>query len=179
MSLDDLDDLDRLEAELQRDAATRQQRLAATQQAAHPASAKDASVRPCYPGVQEWVAAVFSPTFARRSTPTFTWCAQWWRHPGGTGPARGAVAVLGDAAAGPAAGHEQLAVRSLRPPATDPDRTSRAVRWLRPDPALRAGPGATGPPTGPDALVANTLDQLTPLPHDRHTCPPRHRCWRT
>ena len=81
MSLDDLDDLDGLEAELQRDAATRQQRLAATQQAAHSASAKDGSVRPCYPGVQEWVAAVFSPTFARRSTPTFTWCAQWWRHP--------------------------------------------------------------------------------------------------
>jgi len=154
VSLDDLEDLDRLEAELQRDAATRQQRLAATQQAAHPASAKDGSVRPCYPGVQEWVAAVFSPTFARRSTPTFTWCAQWWRHP------------------------EQLAVRSLRRPATDPDRTSRAVRWLRPDPALRAGPGATGPPTGPGALVANTLDQLTPLPHNRHT-PPWHRCWRT
>jgi hypothetical protein len=76
-----LDDLDGLEAELQRDAATRQQRLAATQQAAHPASATEGSVRPCYPGVQEWVAAVFSPTFARRSTPTFTWCAQWWRHP--------------------------------------------------------------------------------------------------
>lgn len=64
-----LDDLDRLEAELQRDAATRQQRLAATQQAAHPANAEDGSVRPCYPGVQEWVAAVFSPTASPGAAP--------------------------------------------------------------------------------------------------------------
>jgi hypothetical protein len=26
------------------------------------------------------VATVFCPTFVRRSTPTFRWCSQWWRH---------------------------------------------------------------------------------------------------
>ncbi len=30
--------------------------------------------------LEDWVASVFCPTFVRRSTPTFRWCGQWWRH---------------------------------------------------------------------------------------------------
>ena len=30
--------------------------------------------------LEEWVTSVFCPTFARRSTPTFRWCGEWWRH---------------------------------------------------------------------------------------------------
>jgi hypothetical protein len=31
--------------------------------------------------LEDWVVSVFAPTFMRRSTPTFRWCAEWWRHP--------------------------------------------------------------------------------------------------
>ena len=30
--------------------------------------------------LEDWVSSVFCPTFVRRSTPTFRWCGQWWRH---------------------------------------------------------------------------------------------------
>jgi len=36
---------------------------------------------PCFGSLEAWVADVFATTYARRSTPTFRWCAQWWRHP--------------------------------------------------------------------------------------------------
>ena len=36
---------------------------------------------PCFGSLEEWVASVFAPTFARRATPTFRWCSEWWRHP--------------------------------------------------------------------------------------------------
>jgi hypothetical protein len=37
--------------------------------------------QPYYPTVAAFVELEFAPVFARRSTPTFRWCAQWWRHP--------------------------------------------------------------------------------------------------
>jgi hypothetical protein len=30
--------------------------------------------------LEDWVTTVFCPTFVRRSTPTFRWCSEWWRH---------------------------------------------------------------------------------------------------
>ena len=35
---------------------------------------------PCFGSLEDWVAGVFCPTYVRRSTPTFRWCGQWWRH---------------------------------------------------------------------------------------------------
>lgn len=39
------------------------------------------TLQPLYLDVESWVALVFAPTFLRRRTSTFRWCAQWWRHP--------------------------------------------------------------------------------------------------
>ena len=36
---------------------------------------------PCFGSLEEWVVSVFAPTYARRTTPTFRWCGEWWRHP--------------------------------------------------------------------------------------------------
>jgi hypothetical protein len=36
---------------------------------------------PCFDSLEEWVVSVFAPTYARRATPTFRWCSEWWRHP--------------------------------------------------------------------------------------------------
>ena len=36
---------------------------------------------PCFGSLEDWVAGVFCPTYVRRSTPSFRWCGQWWRHP--------------------------------------------------------------------------------------------------
>ncbi len=46
-----------------------------------PAAGDEQAFRPCCDSLEEWVADVFAATYARRSTPTFRWCAQWWRHP--------------------------------------------------------------------------------------------------
>ena len=43
--------------------------------------APDAALQPYCSSLEDWVASVFCPTFVRRSTPTFRWCSQWWRHP--------------------------------------------------------------------------------------------------
>jgi hypothetical protein len=37
--------------------------------------------QPHYPTVSAFVEREFAPVFARRITPSFRWCAQWWRHP--------------------------------------------------------------------------------------------------
>ncbi len=46
-----------------------------------PAAGDEQAFLPCFGSLEEWVADVFAATYARRSTPTFRWCAQWWRHP--------------------------------------------------------------------------------------------------
>lgn len=43
--------------------------------------ADDELLRPYCDSLEAWVTTVFCPTFARRSTPTFRWCSEWWRHP--------------------------------------------------------------------------------------------------
>lgn len=51
------------------------------QQAPLPTPGDAPTFLPCCDSLEEWVADVFAATYARRSTPTFRWCAQWWRHP--------------------------------------------------------------------------------------------------
>ena len=46
-----------------------------------PGNSGDAALQPYSSSLEDWVASVFTPTFVRRSTPTFRWCGQWWRHP--------------------------------------------------------------------------------------------------
>jgi hypothetical protein len=36
---------------------------------------------PCFGSLEDWVVSVFCPTYVRRSTPSFRWCGEWWRHP--------------------------------------------------------------------------------------------------
>jgi hypothetical protein len=45
------------------------------------ASAPQEPFLPCFGSLEEWVESVFAPTYARRTTPTFRWCGEWWRHP--------------------------------------------------------------------------------------------------
>lgn len=40
-----------------------------------------APVELMFVGVEPWVADILAPTFPRRATSQFRWCAQWWRHP--------------------------------------------------------------------------------------------------
>jgi len=51
------------------------------QHAPPPAAGDEQAFLPCFDSLEAWVADVFAATYARRSTPTFRWCAQWWRHP--------------------------------------------------------------------------------------------------
>ena len=48
---------------------------------AGPGSAPDEEFLPYFATLEDWVVSVFAPTYARRTTPTFRWCCQWWRHP--------------------------------------------------------------------------------------------------
>jgi Domain of unknown function (DUF4913) len=50
-----------------------------TERGSGPAAGAD-SAAPYCSSLEDWVATVFCPTFVRRSTPTFRWCSQWWRH---------------------------------------------------------------------------------------------------
>lgn len=75
-------DLDALEAEADAAAALRAARLDAVQkEAAQRGGGAGEGLEPYCSSVEEWVGQVFAPTYARRMTPTFRWCPQWWRHP--------------------------------------------------------------------------------------------------
>lgn len=38
-------------------------------------------LQPMFASVEAWVSGVFAPTYARRATTSFRWCASWWLHP--------------------------------------------------------------------------------------------------
>ena len=75
-----LDGLDELDRQFTGAAHTGQALLQLTRQPA-PAPAGDAAFVPYFGSLEAWVVEVFTATYLRRPTPTFRWCAQWWRHP--------------------------------------------------------------------------------------------------
>ena len=48
---------------------------------AGPGLASDEEFLPYFATLEDWVISAFAPVYARRTTPTFRWCGEWWRHP--------------------------------------------------------------------------------------------------
>jgi hypothetical protein len=85
--LADLDELDELDRTFLQAAQAGQALLTATSPAGGagrvPAEDEDEGadgLAPYCASLEQWVTEVFAPTYARRATPTFRWCASWWQH---------------------------------------------------------------------------------------------------
>lgn len=76
--VDGLDDLDRQFADAAEGSEALLRLVQDTARDASPAGQQ--SALPCCGSLEQWVEQVFTATYARRATPTFRWCAQWWRH---------------------------------------------------------------------------------------------------
>jgi hypothetical protein len=61
-------------------AASQVRRQAEAEAAPRPAPPTQ-KLQPLYSDVEAWVDGVLVVVFVRRTTSTFRWCQQWWRHP--------------------------------------------------------------------------------------------------
>jgi hypothetical protein len=86
-SVDPLDELDRTFLQAAQAVQTGQAVLTATSPAGGQGDGEAegegegaGGLVPYCASLEQWVTQVFAPTYARRATPTFRWCASWWQH---------------------------------------------------------------------------------------------------
>jgi hypothetical protein len=68
-------------ARAERAAALARRQADADAQSGPPPAPATQKLQPLYPNVEAWVGGVLAVVFVRRTTSTFRWCRQWWRHP--------------------------------------------------------------------------------------------------